>query len=72
VSDYDFDGPSSPPNYAMEKMRTSGSNGRPFTLREELVTQIAELRRIIANKTELLDLLDANPAIEKFQDLLRR
>jgi len=42
-----------------------------LTLRQELEAEIAHLEKVIANKREMLALLDRNKDIERFMDLSR-
>lgn len=46
--------------------------GRPVTIRVELLQSIKYLEEQLEVKKQLLQLLDANPAIEQFMDLSRR
>lgn len=60
-----------PFNEARLTEKTAGALGTRTTIRQEITMQIQSLEFALKNKKAMLELLNANPAIEKFMDLSR-
>lgn len=57
---------------AQQNMMASISGGvYPATIREQIMREISNLETQLSKKREMLQLLDENPAIERFMNLLR-